>query len=320
MDNPQTQINPLEWERKTLEKLAFAALEEQKAGRRWSIFFKALGFIYLSIVLFAVVDWGADSEHQERHTAMVSLSGVIQSKGEANAEKLMAALQSAFEEKNSVGVVLRINSPGGSPVQAGMINDEIKRLRIKYPEKPLYAVVEDMCASGGYFVAVAADKIYVNKSSIVGSIGVLMDGFGFTGTMDKAGVERRLLTAGENKGFLDPFSPQAETHKAHAQAMLNDIHQQFIEVVKAGRGKRLKETPDMFSGLMWTGVQSVQLGLADEFGSVDSVARDVIKAEKVLDYSLKENIAERFAKRLGAGAVSGLWSSFFETQMSANFR
>jgi protease-4 len=320
MDNPQTQNNPPDWERKTLEKLAFAALNEQKAGRRWGIFFKSLGFIYLAVVLLAVVDWGADAEHQERHTAMVSLNGVIQSKGEANAEKMMAALQSAFEEKNSVGVVLRINSPGGSPVQAGMINDEIRRLRAKYPDKPLYAVVEDMCASGGYYVAVAADKIYVNKSSIVGSIGVLMDGFGFTGTMDKVGVERRLLTAGANKGFLDPFSPQADTHKTHAQSMLNDIHQQFIDVVKTGRGNRLKETPDMFSGLMWTGVQSVQLGLADEFGSVDSVARDVIKAEKVLDYSLKDNIAERFAKRLGAGAVNGLWSSFFETQMSATFR
>jgi protease-4 len=320
MDTPQTQNSPPEWERKTLEKLAFAALDEQKASRRWGIFFKALGFIYLLVVLLAVVDWGADSEHQERHTAMVSLNGVIQSKGEANAEKLMAALQSAFEEKNSVGVVLRINSPGGSPVQAGMINDEIRRLRAKYPDKPLYAVVEDMCASGGYYVAVATDKIYVNKSSIVGSIGVLMDGFGFTGTMDKVGVERRLLTAGANKGFLDPFSPQAETHKSHAQSMLNDIHQQFIDVVKTGRGKRLKETPEMFSGLMWTGVQSVQLGLADEFGSVDSVARDVIKAEKVLDYSLKDNIAERFAKRLGAGAVNGLWSSFFETQMSATLR
>ena len=320
MDTPQTQNSPPEWERKTLEKLAFAALDEQKASRRWGIFFKALGFIYLLVVLLAVVDWGADSEHQERHTAMVSLNGVIQSKGEANAEKLMAALQSAFEEKNSVGVVLRINSPGGSPVQASMINDEIRRLRAKYPDKPLYAVVEDMCASGGYYVAVAADKIYVNKSSIVGSIGVLMDGFGFTGTMDKVGVERRLLTAGANKGFLDPFSPQAETHKSHAQSMLNDIHQQFIDVVKTGRGKRLKETPEMFSGLMWTGVQSVQLGLADEFGSVDSVARDVIKAEKVLDYSLKDNIAERFAKRLGAGAVNGLWSSFFKTQMSATLR
>jgi protease-4 len=271
-------------------------------------------------VLFAVVDWGADNQHHERHTAMINLDGVIQAKGEANAEKLMAALQSAFEEKNSAGIVLRINSPGGSPVQAGMINDEIRRLRAKYPEKPLYAVVEDMCASGGYYVAVAADKIYVNKASIVGSIGVLMDGFGFTGTMDKLGVERRLLTAGANKGFLDPFSPQAETHKGHAQSMLNDIHQQFIDVVKAGRGSRLKETPEMFSGLMWTGMQSIQLGLADEIGSIDTVARDVIKAEKILDYSLKDNIAERFAKRLGAGAVSGLWQSFFESQMNASLR
>lgn len=320
MDSPQTPNSSPDWERRTLEKLAFAALDEQKTRRRWGIFFKAIGFIYLLVVLFAVVDWGSDAEHQERHTAMVSLNGVIQSKGEANAEKLMAALQSAFEEKNSVGVVLRINSPGGSPVQAGMINDEIRRLRAKYPEKPLYAVVEDMCASGGYYVAVAADKIYVNKASIVGSIGVLMDGFGFTSTMDKLGVERRLLTAGENKGFLDPFSPQAEAHKAHAQTMLNDIHQQFIDVVKTGRGKRLKESPEMFSGLMWTGLQSVQMGLADEIGSVDSVARDVIKAEKVLDYSLKDNIAERFAKRLGAGAVNGFWNGFFETQLGASLR
>lgn len=320
MDNPQNPNNTPEWERRTLEKLAFAALNEQKASRRWGIFFKLLGFAYLLVVLFAVVDWGADTEHHERHTAMISLDGVIQAKGEANAEKMMAALQSAFEEKNSAGIILRINSPGGSPVQAGMINDEIRRLRAKYPEKPLYAVVEDMCASGGYYVAVAADKIYVNKASIVGSIGVLMDGFGFTGTMDKVGVERRLLTAGANKGFLDPFSPQAETHKGHAQSMLNDIHQQFIDVVKAGRGARLKETPEMFSGLMWTGAQSIQLGLADEFGSIDTVARDVIKAEKVLDYSLKDNIAERFAKRLGAGAVNGVFQGFFASQTSVSLR
>ena len=320
MDSPQPPENTPDWERRTLEKLAFAALNEQRSSRRWGIFFKSIGFLYLLIVLFAVVDWGADSQHQERHTAMISLDGVIQAKGDANAEKLMAALQSAFEEKNSAGIVLRINSPGGSPVQAGMINDEIHRLRAKFPDKPLYAVVEDICASGGYYVAVAADKIYVNKSSIVGSIGVLMDGFGFTGTMEKAGVERRLLTAGANKGFLDPFSPQAETHKAHAQSMLNDIHQQFIDVVKTGRGQRLKETPEMFSGLMWTGAQSIQLGLADEFGSIDSVARDVIKAEKVLDYSVKDNIAERFAKRLGAGAVNGFWSGFFETQIGTTLR
>ena len=262
MDTPQHPNSDPNWERKTLEKLAFAALDEQRARRRWGIAFKLLGFMYLVAVLVAVVDWGTGVEHQERHTAMVNLIGVIEAKGEANAENMVAALNSAFDEKNAVGVILRINSPGGSPVQAGIVNDEIRRLRAKYPEKPLYAVVEDMCASGGYYVAAAADNIYVNKASIVGSIGVLMDGFGFTGTMDKAGVERRLLTAGENKGFLDPFSPQAPQHKAHAQLLLDDIHKQFIDVVKAGRGKRLKETPEMFSGLMWTGAQSIQIGRA----------------------------------------------------------
>lgn len=313
MDTPQPPNNDSNWERKTLEKLVFAALDEQRARRRWGIAFKALGFVYLLAVLVAVVDWGTSAEHQERHTAMVNLVGVIEAKGDASAENLVAALNSAFEEKNAVGVILRINSPGGSPVQAGIVNDEIRRLRGKFPDKPLYAVVEDMCASGGYYVAAAADNIYVNKASIVGSIGVLMDGFGFTGTMDKFGVERRLLTAGENKGFLDPFSPQAPQHKAHAQLLLNDIHKQFIDVVKTGRGQRLKETPEMFSGLMWTGAQSIQLGLADGYGSVDSVARDVIKAEKIFDYSVKDNIAERFAKRLGAGTAASFWRGVSES-------
>jgi len=320
MDNPQASNTSPNWERQTLEKLVFASLEEQKVKRRWGIFFKFLGFAYLLVVLFAVVDWGAGAEHQERHTAMVNLTGTIEAKGEANAENLIAALDAAFEEKNAAGVILRINSPGGSPVQAGMVNDEIRRLRAKYPDKPLYVVVEDMCASGGYFVAAAADKIFVNKASVVGSIGVLMDGFGFTGVMDKLGVERRLLTAGENKGFLDPFSPQAERQKAYAQSLLNNIHQQFIDVVKAGRGKRLKETPEMFSGLIWTGEQSIELGLADAYGSVDSVARDVIQAEKVLDYSVKDNIAERFAKRLGAGAVSSFWQGFSESALNTRIR
>ncbi|WP_434516344.1 S49 family peptidase [Dechloromonas sp. ARDL1] len=313
MDTSQPPNNDSNWERKTLEKLVFAALDEQRSRRRWGIAFKIFGFGYLLAVLVAVVDWGASAEHQERHTAMVNMMGVIEAKGDASAENLVAALNSAFEEKNAVGVILRINSPGGSPVQAGIVNDEIRRLRTKFPDKPLYAVVEDMCASGGYYVAAAADNIYVNKASIVGSIGVLMDGFGFTGTMDKFGVERRLLTAGENKGFLDPFSPQAPQHKAHAQLLLNDIHKQFIDVVKAGRGQRLKETPDMFSGLMWTGAQSIQLGLADGYGSVDSVARDVIKAEKIFDYSVKDNIAERFAKRLGAGTAASFWKGISES-------
>lgn len=317
MDNQQsprsTDPQAPGWERQTLERLAFAALDEQKARRRWGIFFKSLGFLYLLVLLLALVDLEGAGGHEDRHTALVFLNGVIEPKGEANAEKLMGALQSAFEDKNSAGIVLRINSPGGSPVQAGMVNDEIRRLRAKYPEKPIYAVVEDLCASGGYYVAAAADKIYVNKASIVGSIGVLMDGFGFVGSMDKLGVERRLLTAGENKGFLDPFSPQEGRQKAHAQMLLNDIHKQFIDVVREGRGSRLKETPDMFSGLMWTGTQSIQLGLADDYGTVESVARDVIKAERVLDYSIKENIAERVAKKLGAGAMTSFWNGMSES-------
>jgi protease-4 len=235
-------------------------------------------------------------------TALVDLSGVIKAKGDANAEHVTSALQAAFEDKHTAGVILRINSPGGSPVQSGIINDEMRRLRAKYPAIPLHVVVEDVCASGGYYVAAAADKIFVDKASIVGSIGVLMDGFGFTGTMDKLGVERRLLTAGESKGFLDPFSPQNESHKDHARQMLGEIHQQFIDVVRKGRGKRLKETPEMFSGLMWSGAKSIELGLADGYGSVESVARDVINAAEVRDFTVKQNFAEKFAKQLGASA------------------
>ena len=320
MDNPQPPNNSSDWERRTLEKLVFSALQEQKAGRRWGIFFKVLGFVYLTLVLAALVDWGTETSHQERHTALIDLTGVIESKGATNAEKMIESLQAAFKEKNVAGIVLRINSPGGSPVQAGLVNDEIRRLRAAHPGTPLYAVVEEICASGGYYVAAAADQIYVNKASIVGSIGVLMDGFGFTGTMEKFGVDRRLLTAGSNKGFLDPFSPPNQEQMAHAHAMLNDIHKQFIDVVKTGRGARLKETPEMFSGLMWTGEQSIKLGLADDFGSVDSVARDVIKAEKVLDYTVKENIAERFAKRLGAGAVNSIWNGVSESAAAISLR
>ena len=295
------------WERKTLEKVALAAVDEQRRARRWGIFFKLLGFAYLTFVLAALIDWDAISpEVTTRHTALVELTGVIQAKGDANADDVVSALQSAFDDKTAAGVILRINSPGGSPVQAGIIADEIGRLRAKHADKPLYVVVEDVCASGGYYVAAAADSIYEDKASIVGSIGVLMDGFGFTGTMDKLGVDRRLLTAGENKGFLDPFSPQNERHKEHAQGMLNDIHQQFIEVVRKGRGTRLKESPEMFSGLMWTGAKSIELGLADGFGTVDSVARDVIKAEEIRDYTVKPNFAEKFARRFGADAAAGV--------------
>ncbi|MDK9725146.1 MAG: S49 family peptidase [Sterolibacteriaceae bacterium MAG5] len=295
------------WERKIIEKLALEALAEQRRRRRWGIFFRLLGFAYVTVFLVLAVDWGDGSTlgDGQKHTALVQLNGVIRERGDANAEHLVAALQAAFADKGTAGVILRINSPGGSPVQAGIINDEIRRLRSKHADVPIYAVVEDVCASGGYYVAAATDKIFVDKASLVGSIGVLMDGFGFTGTMEKLGVERRLLTAGEHKGFLDPFSPQDTGHKEHAKKMLGEIHEQFIDVVRKGRGQRLKETPDMFSGLLWTGARSIELGLADALGSVESVARDVIKAEDIRDYTVKPNFAEKFAKQFGADMAEG---------------
>ena len=295
------------WERQTIEKVALAAIQEQRRARQWGIVFKMLLFIYLFALLFVGLGWFSKKDSSPgRHSALVDLQGVISSSSAASAEVVMAGLQDAFKDKRTQGVILRINSPGGSPVQAGYINDEIRRLRTKHPDIPLYAVVEDICASGGYYVAVAADRIYVDKASIVGSIGVLMDGFGFTGVMEKLGVERRLLAAGDNKGFLDPFSPLPEPQKEHAQQMLGDIHQQFVGVVRQGRGKRLKETPDMFSGLLWVGQKSVELGLADALGGVEYVAREVIKAEDIVDFTPRENIAERLAKRFGAGVAESL--------------
>ena len=295
------------WERSVLEKLAMSAIQEQRRARHWSIFFKVLTLGYLFVVLFIVMGWiGGKSESglSGKHTALIDLNGIISSDSIANADNIIGSLQEAFKDTNTQGVILRINSPGGSPVQAGYINDEIRRLRGIYPSIPLYVVVEDMCASGGYYIAVAADKIFVNKASIVGSIGVLMDGFGFTGAMEKLGVERRLMTAGENKGFMDPFSPRNTKHEEFTKNMLTQIHQQFIGVVKQGRGKRLKETPEMFSGLFWTGEQSIKMGLADEIGSMESVAREVIKAEDIVDFTQHEGIADRLAKKLGAGIAS----------------
>ena len=299
--------NDGQWERGLIEKLAGAALKEQRRARLWGIFFKLLTFAYVTVIIVLAVDWkGGSGESAGRHTALVEVSGIIAPGADASAERVTGALQAAFKDKNTVGVLVRINSPGGSPVQAHNIYEEMRRLRSKHPGIPLHAVIEDLCASGGYYVAAGADRIFVSKSSIVGSIGVRMDSFGVTGLMDKLGVERRLLTAGDNKGFLDPFLPVDEKQKQHAQALLNDVHQQFIGVVREGRGKRLKETPDMFSGLIWTGQKSVELGLADAFGSLDSVAREVIKAERIVDYTQKENIAEKFARRFGAGAAGAL--------------
>lgn len=297
------------WERAVIENVLLAAIKEQRSARRWGIFFKGVFLLYLTVLFLYVLSFnikGGEADLGSRHTALVSLEGEIDATGQASAEKINAALDTAFHDSGTAGIILRANSPGGSPVQAGMIHDEIKRLRKQYPNKPLYVVVEEMCASGCYYAAVAADKIYVDKASIVGSIGVLMNGFGFTGTMEKLGVERRLLTAGRNKGIGDPFSPLPDDQKAYLQGMLDEIHQQFIAVVRDGRGNRLKETPDMFSGLFWTGAKGIELGLADGYGTVDSVARDVIKAEDVVDYTQKESLTERFARRLGSSAASSL--------------
>jgi protease IV len=296
------------WERGVLEKLVRSVLDEQRRARRWGIFFKSLTFLYLLILLFVALGLvgGRERALQGRHTALVELNGVIAADSEASAERINAGLQDAFKDKNTAGVIVRVNSPGGSPVQAAQINNEIRRLRELYPKTPLYVVVEDICASGGYYVAVAAERIYVDQASLVGSIGVLMDGFGFTETMNKLGVERRLLTAGENKGFLDPFSPLNPRHKEFAVQMLGEIHRQFIDVVKKGRGSRLKDAPELFSGLIWTGERSIELGLADAMGSVDTVARDVIKAEDIVDFTPRQNLAERFARRFGAATAEAL--------------
>ena len=295
------------WEQGVLEKLAMSAIQEQRRARHWGIFFKALTFGYLFLLLFLAMGWvgdKVDGSLSGKHTALIDLTGIISAESNTNADNLIGSLQDAFEDKNTAGVLLRCNSPGGSPVQAGLVNDEIRRLRGLHPGIPMYVVVEDMCASGGYYIAAAADKIYVNKASIVGSIGVLMDGFGFTGTMQKLGVERRLMTAGKNKGFMDPFSPLNPKHKEFTANLLEDIHRQFIDVVKQGRGKRLKETPETFSGLFWTGDTAIRMGLADEIGSVDAVARDVIKVDNIVDFTTREGFADRLAKKLGAGVAS----------------
>ena len=293
------------WERETLQKLLMRQLDEQRAERRWRVAFRLAW-----LVLFIAVLWlglhraGSSADTTMPHTALIDIRGEIGSGTETDAEDVLDALREAFEDEGAKAVVLRINSPGGSPVHAGLINDEIRRLKAKH-EKPVYAVVEESCASAAYYIAVAADRIYVDKASIVGSIGVLMDGFGFTGIMDKLGIERRLLTAGENKGMLDPFSPMNKTQRAYAQTMLDQIHQQFIAVVREGRGERLKEAPDTFSGLFWNGEQSVKLGLADDLGSLGSVARDVVQAEDIIDYTRRENVAERLVKRFGAAMGEG---------------
>ena len=292
------------WERQALEHLLLENLKETRKARRWRAVLRLLTLLLIVGLLFKVFEISLPGHGitVDKHTALVTLEGEISSSSVANASDVNSSLTSAFENEHSAGVVLRINSPGGSPVQAGMINDEIHRLRALYPSKPFYVVVEDICASGGYYVAVAGDQILVDKASLIGSIGVVMDGFGFTGLMDKLGVTRRMITAGSNKGMLDPFSKENPKQVEMIQSMLDEIHEQFINVVKEGRGTRLKDSPDLFTGRVWNGEQAVKLGLVDGYGTVDSVARDILKAPDILDYTMKENFAERVAKRFGAEA------------------
>lgn len=300
-EDPKAQASPAgKWEREVLEKLVLATLAEQRAARRWRIFWRLLWLVIIAGAVWAVSTRDLTGVAKSSpHTAVINIKGEIAADAQTSADAVIASMRSAFEDTGAQAVVLLVNSPGGSPVQAGLINDEIFRLKKKY-DKPVYAVVEESCASAAYYIASAADAIYVDKASIVGSIGVLMDGFGFTGAMDKLGVERRLITAGANKGFLDPFSPMSPEQRDYAQKMLEQIHQQFIAVVKQGRGDRLKITPDTFSGLFWTGQQAVAMGLADHLGSLDYVAREVVKAEDIVDYTQRDNVAERLARRFGA--------------------
>jgi protease-4 len=298
-----------EWERDLINRLSFASLAEQRRARRWNVFFKLLLFSYLFLILFMAY-MGRELAEVDRkrvaHTAMVEVNGMISDATKANAGNIITGLREAFEDENSKGIVLRINSPGGSPVQSDYVFREIQRLREQHPDIPVHAVIVDIGASGAYYIASAADNIYVNPSSIVGSIGVLMNGFGFVGTMEKLGVERRLITAGENKGMLDPFEPLRKEDVTHVKQLLGQIHQQFIDAVKQGRGERLKDDPDLFSGKFWAGRESIELGLADDVGDVDYVAREVIGAEEVVNYTPKPDFLKRFADRLGASMANVL--------------
>ena len=296
------------WEKKLISDLAMASLKEQRKSRRWGIFFRLLGFAYLTVVLVSAFrDDIFDTEISSGgHTALVDVYGIIASDQSANAQDIVSGLQDAFEDADTRAVLLRVNSPGGSPVQSGVIYDEILRLREAYPETPLYAVIEDTCASGGYYIASAAEKIFADKASLVGSIGVRMDGFGFVEAMDKMGIERRLLTAGDNKALLDPFSPSNDNQVAHINSMLENIHSQFIDAVKEGRGDRLSDSTEIFSGLVWSGEQALELGLVDELANQRTIARDIVKAETMVNFTPQEDLLTRLAGRVGAGASAAL--------------
>ncbi len=290
-----------QWERRVLERLATDIVDERRRARRWSIAFRLFGLALatLALVVLASLLRLGDRVCLDQCTAVIHVDGEIDRQGLANAGNVIEGLNQAYDHPRVKGVVVVINSPGGSPVQAGQIYDEIRRLRAKHPDTPTYAVVEELAASGGYYVAAGADRIYVNKASIVGSIGVIMEGFGVTGAMEKLGVERRVVTAGANKAFLDPFQPEDPKEVQHVRGMLSEVHEQFITAVREGRGSRLKESPELFSGLVWTGRRAIELGLADEIGSVDYVAREVIKAQEIVDFTPEESLADRVSRRFG---------------------
>jgi protease-4 len=292
------------WERETLEKVLLASVEEQRRARRWSIFFKFALLAYIGIIIALAMDWKENAfdsvSKSSGHTAVIDVAGQIVEGSETNADNIIEGLRAAAKDKNTKGVVLRMNTPGGSPVQSAYVWEEIRRLKRDKPNLPIYAVVVDLCASGGYYIASAADKIFVNRSSVIGSIGVIMNGFGFVDAMGRLGVERRLLTAGDHKALLDPFSPVNPEEQAHIKVLLSNIHQQFIDSVKQGRGERLKESPEMFSGLVWTGEEAIKLGLADDMGDVRSVAKEVIHAEETVNFTPRERLLERLSHRVGA--------------------
>jgi protease-4 len=307
----RNQSEATHWERDLLNRMVMATVTENRRSRRWGIFFKLLTFGYLFLIM-GVFLWGGKLKQPNttanEYTALVEVKGLISSETKASADNVVTGLRNAFKDKKTKGVILRMNTPGGSPVQSRYINHEIKRLKEKYPKIPVYAVVSDICASGGYYIAAATDKIYADESSLVGSIGVLINGFGFVEGMEELGIERRLLTAGENKGILDPFSPLDEIDKEHILQMLDQTHEQFIETVKEGRGDRLKveQYPELFSGLFWNGADAREMGLVDEFGSSSYVAREVIGAEEIVDFTPQEDVWKRFARNIGVGAAEVL--------------
>lgn len=302
-DNGGGGGNDEKWARESLLRLAEAGLLEQRRARRWGILFKSLVVLYLFALLFAALQVGPLVERAERaagaHTALVDVEGVIAAGADASADRVARGLRDAFEDPNTAGVLVRINSPGGSPVQAGMIYDEIRRLRAQYPDTPLYAVTTDICASGGYYVAAAADRIYANRASMVGSIGVRMDSFGFVEAIDKLGIERRLITAGEDKALLDPFLPEDPEQVRHVQALINEIHDQFVQAVREGRGDRLQDHPELFSGLIWSGEGALDRGLVDALKTPGQVAREVIGADEIVDFTPRKDFWQRLSERVG---------------------